>query len=91
MFRRVLDRISCREYEIAADAVPRAFGLAKSSVSRRFIRASAQAPQARNERRHDHAQWLARPLKGESFMGNPDLEVWAISAFPKSGQLEVSA
>ncbi|CAN5900935.1 hypothetical protein BH11GEM2_BH11GEM2_29010 [soil metagenome] len=38
LFRRVLGGLSCREYEAAAEAVPEAFGLAKSSVSRRFIR-----------------------------------------------------
>ena len=43
LFRRVLGGISCREYEAAAEAVPAAFGLAKSSVSRRFVRASARA------------------------------------------------
>ena len=36
LFRRVLGGISCREYEAAAEAVPEAFGLARSSVSRRF-------------------------------------------------------
>ena len=39
LFRRVLGGLSCREYEAAAEAVPAAFGLAKTSVSRRFIRA----------------------------------------------------
>src|SRR5205823_7794612 len=42
LFRRVLGGLSCREYEAAAEAVPEAFGLAKSSVSRRFVRASAR-------------------------------------------------
>jgi putative transposase len=36
LFRRVLGGLSCREYEAAAEAVPEAFGLARSSVSRRF-------------------------------------------------------
>jgi hypothetical protein len=36
-----LGGLSCREYAAAAEAVPEAFGLARSSVSRRFIRASA--------------------------------------------------
>ena len=58
LFRRVLGGLSCREYEGAAEAVPEAFGLAKSSVSRRFIRASATALQALHERRHDDAEWL---------------------------------
>ena len=43
LFRRVLGGLSCREYEAAAETVPEAFGLARSSVSRRFIRASARA------------------------------------------------
>lgn len=41
LFRRVLGGLSCREYAAAAEAVPEAFGLARASVSRRFIRASA--------------------------------------------------
>ena len=41
LFRRVLGGLSCREYAGAAEAVPEAFGLTRSSVSRRFIRASA--------------------------------------------------
>ena len=32
LFRRVLGGLSCREYEAAAEAVPEAFGLARSSV-----------------------------------------------------------
>jgi len=47
LFRRVLGGLSCREYEAAAEAVPEAFGLARSSVSRRFIqRECARAPPA---------------------------------------------
>lgn len=42
LFRKVLGGLSCREYEAAAEAVPAAFGLAKSTMSRCFIRASAQ-------------------------------------------------
>ena len=67
LFRRVLGGLSCREYEGAAEAVPEAFGLAKSSVSRRFIRASATALQALHERRHDDAEWLVLLLDGKSF------------------------
>ncbi len=52
MFRRVMGGLSCREYEAAAEA----FGLAKSSVSRRFIDASAHALRQFHERRHDDAE-----------------------------------
>ena len=43
LFRRVLGGRSYREYEAAAEAMPAAFGLAKSSVSRRVVRTSATA------------------------------------------------
>ena len=56
LFRKVLGGISCREYEAAAEAVPAAFGLAKSTVSRRFIRASAQELRRLQERRLDDAE-----------------------------------
>lgn len=67
LFRRVLGGLSCREYEAAAEAVPAAFGLAKSSVSRRFIRTSAAALRQLQERRHDDAEWLALLLDGKQF------------------------
>lgn len=58
LFRCVLGGISCRESEAAAEAVPEAFGLAKSSVSRRFIRSSARSLRVLQERRHDDREWL---------------------------------
>jgi len=67
LFRRVLGGLSCREYEAAAEAVPEAFGLAKSSVSRRFIRASARALQTLHDRRHDDAHWQVLLLDGKAF------------------------
>lgn len=67
LFRRVLGGLSCREYEAAAEAVPEAFGLAKSSVSRRFIRTSATALRHLQERRHDDAKWLVLLLDGKHF------------------------
>lgn len=70
LFRRVLGGLSCREYEAAAEAVPEAFGLARSSVSRRFIRASAHALQRLQERRLDDAEWLVLMLDGKTFAGD---------------------
>ena len=67
LFRRVLAGISTREYEAAAEAVPEAFGLAKSSVSRRFIRASADALRQFHSRRHDDRDWLVLLLDGKTF------------------------
>jgi transposase-like protein len=70
LFRRVLGGLSCREYEAAAEAVPDAFGLARSSVSRRFIRASARELRRLQERRLDDAQWLVLVLDGKAFAGD---------------------
>ena len=70
LFRRVLGGLSCREYEAAAEAVPEAFGLARSSVSRRFIRASARELRLLQERRLDDAEWLVLVLDGKSFAGD---------------------
>ena len=67
LFRRVLGGLSCREYEAAAETIPAAFGLAKSSVSRRFIRASARELQRLMERRLDDREWLVLVLDGKRF------------------------
>jgi putative transposase len=67
LYRKVLGGLSCREYEAAAEAVPEAFGLAKSSVSRRFIQASARALRQLQERRLDDAEWLVLLLDGKTF------------------------
>ncbi|MGH7631947.1 MAG: IS256 family transposase [Gemmatimonadales bacterium] len=67
LFRRVLGGLSCREYAAAAEVVPEAFGLARSSVSRRFIRASARALRRLQERPLDDTQWLVLVLDGKTF------------------------
>ena len=67
LFRRVLAGVSTREYKAAAEAVPEAFGIEKSSVSRRFIRASAHALQQFHARRHDDREWLVLLLDGKTF------------------------
>ena len=41
LFRKVLLGLSCRNYAACAEAVPGAFGLRPSTISRRVIRASA--------------------------------------------------
>lgn len=69
LFRRVLGGLSCREYAAAAEAVPEAFGLTRSSVSRRFIRASARELRQLQERRLDDAEWLVLVLDGKAFAG----------------------
>ena len=60
LFRKVLAGLSCRDYAASAEAVPEAFGLSASSVSRRFIRASAKQLQAFQERRLDDSVFGAQ-------------------------------
>ena len=67
LFCRVLGGLSCRNYEAAAEAVPEAFGLTKSSVSRRFITTSARTLEALQARRLDDREWLVLFLDGKTF------------------------
>lgn len=70
LFRRVLGGLACREYAACAEAVPAAFGLARSTVSRRFVRASARRLQALLERPLTLGageQWIALFVDGKSF------------------------
>ncbi len=59
--------LTCRQYEACAEAVPAAFGLSASSVSRRFIRASARHLQTFCERRLDGDEFVAVVLDGKTF------------------------
>lgn len=70
LFRKVLLGLSCRDYVAAAEAVPATFGLSASTVSRRFIQASAAQLQAFQERRLDAYEVVALLLDGKSFAGD---------------------
>lgn len=50
VMRRVMMGISCGNYEMAAGAVPEAFGLSGSNVSRKFIQASSKRLRELQER-----------------------------------------
>ena len=67
LFRKVLVGLTCRQYAACAEAVPEAFGLSASSVSRRFIRASARHLQTFCERRLDRDEFVAVVLDGKTF------------------------
>jgi transposase-like protein len=66
-FRKVLHGLSCRAHEACAEAVPTAVGLSPSTVSRRFIRASATKLRALCERRLDGDEFVALVLDGKTF------------------------
>ena len=67
LLHRVLGGLSTREYERCAEAVPEAFGLSASTVSRRFIRASARKLQELSDRRLDGYDFVALMLDGKTF------------------------
>jgi transposase-like protein len=67
VLRRILYGVSCRDYRVAAEAVPEAFGLSRSSVSRRYIRATARKLQTLLERRLDRYEIVALVLDGKRF------------------------
>lgn len=67
MLRRILYGLSCRDYRVAAEAVPEAFGLSRSTVSRRYIRATARQLAALQERRLDRYDFVALVLDGKRF------------------------
>ena len=67
MLRRILYGLSCRDYRVAAEAVPEAFGLSRSSVSRRYIRVTARHLAALQERRLERYDVVALVLDGKRF------------------------
>ena len=67
LFRKVLHGLSCRRDDACAEAVPEAFGLSASSVSRRFSRASAQQLRELSERRLGAEEVVVVFLDGKTF------------------------
>ncbi|MGH7273858.1 MAG: IS256 family transposase [Nitrospiria bacterium] len=67
LLRRVLVGLSCGRYRECAEAVPEAFGLSRSSVSRRFIQASARKLKVLMERDLSPMDLVALFLDGKSF------------------------
>ena len=67
VLRRILAGVSCREYERCAEAVPQAFGLSASTVSRRFVQVSSRKLKDLRERRLDEYDFVALLLDGKTF------------------------
>lgn len=65
--RRILKGLSCRDYESCVDPVAETFGLAPSSLSRRFKRASAAQLQALQERDLSDYDFVGLFLDGKTF------------------------
>ncbi len=67
IFRQVLYGISCRNYEQAAEQIPGAIGLSSSTVSRKFVEASAKKLREFQERDLSDLDLVAVFLDGKSF------------------------
>ena len=64
---RILRGLSSRDYEACAEAVPSAFGLSKSSVSRRYVRATAAKLAQFQQRSLKDLDLVALFIDGKSF------------------------
>lgn len=67
LYRKLLLGLSCRDDAACAEALPAAFGLSPSTVSRRLIRASARKLQAFRARRLEGYDLVALVLDGKTF------------------------
>lgn len=67
LLRKLLLGLSCRRYRECSEAIPEAFGLSSSEVSRRFIRASSRKLRELMERRLDELDIVAIFIDGKTF------------------------
>ncbi len=80
VLRRILHGLSCRNYRACAEAVPAAFGLSASTMSRRYIRASARALQQLMDRRLEGYEVVVLVLDGKVFADDTMVTAWAQGA-----------
>ena len=69
VLRRMVRGVSTREYEHVIDMARDGFGVAKSCVSRGFVRASAADVKTLAERRFDNARFAAVMIDGVEYAG----------------------
>jgi transposase-like protein len=67
VLRRILSGLSCHNYEACAEAVPEAFGLSSSTISRRFIKVSSRKLKEIMERDLSQYDIIALFIDGKSF------------------------
>lgn len=67
LLMRVLNGLSTRNYRACAEAIPEAFSLSSSTVSRRYIRASSKKLRELQERRLDEHDVVALIIDGKRF------------------------
>ena len=67
LLKRIVNGLSCRNYRACAEAVPEAFGLSASTISRRTIRASERKLRQLQERSLKQYDFVSLFLDGKSF------------------------
>jgi len=67
LLRKVISGVSCRRYEESARLVPEVFGLSGTTVSRRYIEASAKKLKELRERRLDNLDIISIFIDGKVF------------------------
>jgi putative transposase len=67
LLRRVLHGLSTRNYRECAEAIPEAFSLSSSTVSRRYIRASSRKLKELMERRLEGYDFVSLVIDGKQF------------------------
>ena len=83
IFKRLINGISTRKYEKAALEIPATFGIKKSSISRKFIRASARKLKECLERDLSGYDIVSIFIDGKGFAENE--VIIALGMFPKLG------
>lgn len=66
IFRRVIKGLSTRDYEEACQEAPGVFGLKKSTISKTFVRASAERFKTLMERQFDQDDFIALFIDGKA-------------------------
>ena len=67
LLKKILIGLSCRRYRECSEMIPEVFGLSSSTVSRRFIKASARKLKELMERRLDNLDLVAIIIDGKTF------------------------
>jgi transposase-like protein len=67
VMRRLVRGVSCRNYRAVVEAIRKSYGVSASSVSRRFVEASAERVRELAERRFDGVTFAAMFIDGISF------------------------
>lgn len=79
LFRRVLYGISCRDYEAASEAIPGAIGVSASTVSRKFVEASAEKLKEFQTRDLSSLDVIALFVDGKTFADDSMIIVVAVT------------